>query len=238
MHLRTRRYPRLVRRILSLVVVPVVAALLGSAALTAPAHAMAPRPTASAERGHPRALFFGDSYFIGGGCSPDAKQDMAYLAGTRLGYRPTVRGGGGTGFVAANPDYDLPPYLGQIRDGALDLPSPRLVVIEGGSNDLGRPVDRVRKNAGKVLRIAREKYPHALLVLVGPMDSYGGYDDSIPIRDALRGVAKRLDVPFIDDLTWLDGHPEWLCDDYVHPTYAAHGSLGKRLAKALRKHGA
>ena len=28
---------------------------------------------------------------------------MAYLAGTRLGYRPTVRGGGGTGFVAANP---------------------------------------------------------------------------------------------------------------------------------------
>ncbi len=31
-----------------------------------------------------------------------------------------VRGGGGTGFVAANPEYDLPPYLEQIRDGALD----------------------------------------------------------------------------------------------------------------------
>ena len=241
MHLRTRGYPRLVRRILSLVVpvvVLVVSALLASVAVTAPAHAMAPRPTASAERGHPRALFFGDSYFIGGGCSPDAKQAMAYLAGTRLGYRPTVRGGGGTGFVAANPEYDLPPYLGQIRDGALDLRNPRLVVIEGGSNDLGRPVERVKQNARKVLRIAREKYPRALLVLVGPMDSYGGYDDSIPIRDALRGVAKGLDVPFVDDMTWLAGHPEWLCDDYVHPTYAAHGSLGKRLAKALRKHGA
>ena len=227
-------YPRLVRRTLALVVV----GLLASATFSAPAHAMTPRPTVSAERGHPRALFFGDSYFIGGGCSPDAKQAMAYLAGTRLGYRTTVRGGGGTGFVAANPEYDLPAYLGQIRDGALDLRNPRLVVIGGGSNDRGLPVDQVRKNARKVLRIARHKYPSALLVLLGPLDTYGGYDDSIPIRDTLRGVATKLDVPFIDGMTWFAGHPEWLCDDYVHPTYAAQGKLGKRLANALRKRGA
>jgi lysophospholipase L1-like esterase len=223
-----------VRRIPHLVVV----ALLASAAFSAPAHAMSPRSAGSAELAHPRALFFGDSYFVGGGCSPDAKQDMAYLAGTDLGYRPTVRGAGGTGFVAANPEYDLPPYLGQIHDGALDLRNPELVVIAGGSNDVGRPVGQVKKNAKKVLRIAREKYPRALLILVGPLDPYGGYDDSIPIRDGLRAVAKQLDVPFVDDMTWLAGHPEWLCDDYVHPTYAAHVPLGQRLAMALRKRGA
>jgi hypothetical protein len=213
-------------------------ALFASATLGAPARAMTPDPTSSAERGQPRALFFGDSYFVGGGCSPDEKQDMAYLAGTELGYRTTVRGAGGTGFVAANPEYDLPPYLGQIRDGELDVRRPELVVIAGGSNDVGLPVADVKKNARKILRIARAKYPHALLVLVGPLDPYGGFEDSIPIRDALRGVAKKLDVPFIDDMTWLEGHPEWLCDDYVHPTYAAQVPLGKRLAKALRKHGA
>jgi lysophospholipase L1-like esterase len=235
MHLRSRGYPRWVRRILSLVVV----ALLASAASSAPASAMTAPRAAAAERGHhPRALFFGDSYFIGGGCSPDAKQDMAYLAGTELGYRTTVRGAGGTGFVAANPEYDLPPYLAQIQGGALDLPNPDLVVIAGGSNDVGRPVDQVKKNARKILRIAADKYPHALLVLVGPLDPYGGYDDSTPIRDALRGVAKKLHLPFIDDMTWFAGHPEWLCDDYVHPTYAGHAALGKRLAKALRKRGA
>ena len=112
------------------------------------------------------------------------------------------------------------------------------MVIEGGSNDVGRPVGQVRKNARKILRIAAHKYPHALLVLVGPLDPYGGYDDSTPIRNALRGVAKKLDVPFIDDMTWFAGHPEWLCDDYVHPTYAGQRELGKRLAKALRKRGA
>ena len=151
---------------------------------------------------------------------------MAYLAGTGLGDRTTVRGAGGTGFVAANPEYDIPRYLAQIHDGALDVRNPELVVIAGGSNDVGQPVDQVKKNARKILRIARKKYPHALLVLVGPMDPYGGYADSIPIRDALRAVAKGLDVPFIDDMTWLAGHPEWLCDDYVHPTYAAHGPWG------------
>jgi lysophospholipase L1-like esterase len=222
-----------VHRLLALVV-----ALLAAATLGAPADAVTPRPGVSAERGHPRALFFGDSYFVGGGCSPDAKQDMAFLAGTELGYRTTVRGAGGTGFVAANPEYDLPAYLGQIRDGALDLRDPQLVVIAGGSNDVGLPVAQVTKNARKILRIARHKYPRALLVLVGPLDPYGDYDDSMPIRDALRGVAKTLHVPFVDDMTWLAGHPEWLCDDYVHPTYAAHGPLGKRLAKALRKRGA
>jgi lysophospholipase L1-like esterase len=230
-----------VRRTLAPLLAVLCAALLASVAGDAPAHAMTPRPTSSApsaDRGHPRALFFGDSYFVGGGCSPDAKQDMAYLAGTELGYRPTVRGAGGTGFVAANPEYDIPPYLAQIHDGALDLRNPALVVIAGGSNDIGQPVDQIKKNARKILRIARTKYPRALLVLVGPMDPYGGYADSIPIRDALQVVAKRLDVPFIDDMTWLAGHPEWLCDDYVHPTYAAGGPLGQRLAKALRKHGA
>jgi len=232
-----------VRRFVALLVALSVAPLAASA-LSVPADAVSPRPASAgpagvAAEGHdPRALFFGDSYFVGGGCSPDAEQDMAYRAGTALGYRTTVRGAGGTGFVAANPDYDLPPYLAQIHDGALDLRNPKLVVIAGGSNDVGLPLDQVKQNASKILRIARKKYPPALLVLVGPMDAYGGYDDSIPIRDALRSVAKKLDVPFVDDMTWLAGHPDWLCPDYVHPTYAAQVPLGQRLAKALAKRGA
>ena len=155
---------------------------------------MTPAPTASAsaERGHPRALFFGDSYFVGGGCSPDAKQDMAYLAGTELGYRTTVRGAGGTGFVAANPEYDLPPYLGQIRDGALDVREPGARRDRGRlqrRGAAGRPGEEERPEDPPTSRA--NKYPRALLVLVGPLDPYGGYADSIPIRDALHAVAKQ-----------------------------------------------
>ena len=39
-------------------------------------------------------------------------------------------------------------------------------------------------------------------------------------------------------MTWFAGHPEWLCDDYVHPTYAAQGKLGSGSRSALRKRGA
>ena len=190
------------------------------------------------EKRHPRALFFGDSYFVGGGCSPDRNRDMAAVAGRSLGYQPTVRGAGGTGFVAANPEYDLPPYLAQIQDGALDVKNPRLVVIQGGSNDVGMSTTAVRANARKILGIARQKYPQARLALVGPMDTYGGYADSVPIRNALRSVARRMHVPFIDAMKWTQGHDEWLCDDYVHPTYAGHVELGAKLAAALRKRGA
>jgi lysophospholipase L1-like esterase len=185
-----------------------------------------------------KALFFGDSLFVGGGCSPDRKGGMAWLAGVELGYRPVVRGAGGTGFVAANPEYDLPPYLGQIDDGALDTKNPRLVVIEGGSNDTGLPVDQIRQNAKKVLRIARADYPHALLILVGPMDTYGGYADSDPIKNGLHQVARQLHVPFINPQKWTAGRDDLLCSDYVHPTYAGHVVLGHRLAAALKKRGA
>lgn len=215
--------------------IPLLLLLTALLGLSVPAAHASPDPAAKRA---PRALFFGDSYFVGGGCSPDRNADMAALAGRELGYRPEVRGAGGTGFVQANPEYNLPPYLGQIDDGELDVKNPRLVVIQGGSNDVGEPADQVRANARKVLQIARGKYPNALLILVGPMDTYGGYGDSIPIRNALRSVAKKLHVPFIDAMKWTAGRDDLLCSDYVHPTYAGHVYLGHKLAKALAKRGA
>jgi acyl-CoA thioesterase I len=211
--------------------------LLGAATAGTPA-ALAVDNPAAAERQAPRALFFGDSYFVGGGCSPDREQDMAWLAGVELGYRPVVRGAGGTGFVAGNTDYGIKPYLAQIRDGALDARHPHLVVIEGGTNDVGQPLDRVRRNATKVLRIAQRKYPRALVVLVGPMDTLGGYDDTDPVKDTLRTVARKLDLPFVNPQKWTAGRDDLLCDDYVHPTYQGHVYLGHRLAAALDKRGA
>ena len=230
------------RRILPLVLAALLAASAPTAqAMSARSHDGAAGPTrgpAVADRQSPRALFFGDSYFVGGGCSPDARSDMAWLAGVELGYRPVVRGAGGTGFVAGNPEYGIPPYLAQIDDGALDTKNPRLVVIEGGSNDTGLPLDQIRQNAKKVLQIARKEYPGAVLILVGPMDTYGGYADSDPIKNALHKVAKRMQVPFVDAQKWTAGRDNLLCDDYVHPTYEGHVYLGHRLAAALKKRGA
>ena len=65
-----------------------------------------------------RALFFGDSYFIGGGYTGE-DNSMARLAGNRLGWVSEVNGGGGTGFVQTNYEYDLGNYLDQIAERGL-----------------------------------------------------------------------------------------------------------------------
>src|SRR4051812_46306358 len=89
-----------------------VVLVVPSAPVDAAPDPVATRPVAAgAAKRLPRAVFFGDSYFVGGGCSPDPTRDMAQLAGLALGYRPVIRGAGGTGFVMANPDYGLLPYL-------------------------------------------------------------------------------------------------------------------------------
>ena len=212
--------------------------LLWAGAPAADAGPAVPEDAVAVQRAGARALFFGDSYFVGGGCSPDRRRGMARVAGAELGYRTIIRGAGGTGFVAANRDYGIPAYLAQIRAGAFDVRNPRLVVIEGGSNDVGRPVRKIRRNAKKVLLIAERRFPSARLVLVGPMQTYGPWSDTNRIKRSLRSLARGLGVRFVNPQRWTSGHDEWLCDDYVHPTYAGHQILGHRLAVALKRRGA
>ena len=215
-------------------ILPLVLAIILLTA--APSFASTPAP--DAPRKAPTALFFGDSYFVGGGCSPDASRGMAAIAGRQLGYAPVTRGAGGTGFASANVEYGIPSYLAQIADGALDVANPALVVIEGGTNDYGRPLAKIRRNAGKVISIAQRKHPGAKIVLAGPMQTYGDFSLSDPIKTTLRQLAKKRGIAFINMQKWTYGHDDWLCSDYVHPTYAGQEMIAARLAQALAKRGA
>jgi lysophospholipase L1-like esterase len=196
-----------------------------------------PAITRSAARGKTRALFFGDSYFIGGGYT-DETNSMARLASNRLGWASEINGGGGTGFVQTNYEYDLGNYLDQIDAGAFDVGRRRWVVIEGGNNDLGVPLDEVRVNARKVVRVAQRTFPRAKVVLVGPLDTDADHSDLIPMIKLMRGVAARREIPFINQKAWLAGHYDLIGPDYVHPYPEGHRILGRKLARALRALGA
>lgn len=202
----------------------------------APSDEAAP-PSRSAARGPVRALFFGDSYFIGGGYT-DENNSMAKIAANRLGWVSEINGGGGTGFVQTNYEYDLGNYLDQIAQGAFDVGRRRWVVIEGGSNDLTQPLDAVRRNALKVMRIAQRTFPNARIVLVGPLDTDSDHTDLIPMIRLMRHVAAKREVPFVNMKNWLAGHYDLIGPDYVHPYPKGHRILGRKLAKALRHLGA
>jgi lysophospholipase L1-like esterase len=192
---------------------------------------------AVATKGRPRALMFGDSYFIGGGYT-DETNSMAQLAANRLGWDAEINGGGGTGFVGSNPEYGLPDYLGQIEDGAFDVGRRSWVVIEGGNNDLDADQQQVARNARKVLRIAQRRFPRARVVLVGPMDTDGDYANTTPVTRTLRKAAKRRGVPFVDARRWLAGNYDLIGPDYTHPYPEGHRICARKLTRALRRLGA
>ncbi|WP_460711955.1 SGNH/GDSL hydrolase family protein [Nocardioides dilutus] len=205
-------------------------------AQSSPAEEVAPVAPTS-ERGPVRALFFGDSYFIGGGYTGE-DNSMARLASNRLGWESEVNGGGGTGFVQTNYDYDLGNYLDQIAAGAFDVGRRRWVVIEGGNNDVGQSLEDVRANARKVLRIAQRTFPNARVVLVGPLDTDSDHAELVPVIKVLRKAATKRSVPFVNMKNWLAGHYDLIGPDYVHPYPKGHRILGRKLARALRGLGA
>ncbi len=203
----------------------------------------APKPSASPAPKPPeskqavRALFFGDSYFVGAGYT-DESTSMARLAGNRLGWSSVVTGAAGVGFVHALPEYDLPNYAGLIDHGAFDVGARQWVIIEGGNNDVYEPLDEVARAAGKIVRIAQRRFPGATIALMGPMDADGDFTETSPVVGVLKRVARKRGVGFINANRWMVGHYDLIGPDGSHPYPKGHRIASRKLAKALRRLGA
>lgn len=205
-----------------------------AAPTTAPASA-APTPAPSAAPTGPgtTALFFGDSYIVGGAYT-DAEQSMGIVAAERLGWDAQTAGGGGTGFVSGNPEYDLPNFLGQIQDGALDVGPVDWLVIEGGGNDKDDDPALIQQRAVEVLTEAEAEHPEAKVVLVGTLDpTVDSFSDTDGVIGALAAAAQQVGVPYVDAQKWLEGRQDLVGPDYDHPTPEGHQVLGQKLADAL-----
>jgi lysophospholipase L1-like esterase len=213
---------------------PTSAATPTSAPTSAPTSTPSPSSAAAPRAAGTRALFFGDSYIVGGAYT-GPQVSMGAIAARRLGWSYQIRGGGGTGFVAGNPDYGLPSYLGQIRDGALDVGPVDWLVIEGGGNDKGERPAVVTRRTVRTLEAATRRHPEARLVLVGTMDpTVDDFSDTDGVIGALAAAAATVGVPYVDAQHWLEGRQDLVGPDYDHPTPAGHRLCGRRLAQALR----
>ncbi len=185
------------------------------------------------EAGTTKALFFGDSYVVGGGYT-EAEGSMAAIAARRLGWTYEIRGAGGTGFVSGNAEFGLPAYPEQIDQGALDVGEVDWLVVEGGSGDRGVAPAQVTEQAVLTLEEARRRHPEARLVLVTSMDpTVDDFSDTDGVTGALERAAERVGIPFVDTQRWLEGRPELVGPDYDHPLPRGHQVCGRKLAAAL-----
>lgn len=210
-----------------------------------PAKAKPPRTADRVAASAPVVMFLGDSYTVG---EKGVQPETTYAAATArlLGWQVVLGGRAGTGFI--NPSTKHSPFDKLFEDQLGWRPAPALLVVSGGHNDAKYPAATVSDAARALLQKARARWPHARIVLIGPM---WGSDHPVPgalaVRDGLRTVAAQLKIPFIDPIAekWITGDrdrgggnaPRFIKPDKVHPTPDGHRYLATRLAADLGKDG-
>jgi lysophospholipase L1-like esterase len=208
---------------------------------TSPA-AVATSPVSTAA---PVVMFLGDSYTMGDRGTPP-EHTYASAAARLLGWQVIVAGRSGTGFVTGGRTAQA---FGLLFESQLGWrPAPDLLVVSGGHNDWNKPPRQVAAAAREILERARGRWPETRMALIGPFwGDQSPTPGALAVRDALRGLAKELGVPFIDPIAgrWITGDraqgggnaPRFIKPDGVHPTLAGHRHLATRLADDIKRLG-
>jgi acyl-CoA thioesterase-1 len=173
-------------------------------------------------------LVFGDSLSAAYGLS--ANQGWVHLLGERAkraGLDWRVVNASISGETAAGGVRRLPEDLKRHK--------PELVVIALGANDAlrGQPVDGIRANVERMVRIARDAGARPVLVGIMIPPNYG-IDYAAQFRDLYPAIAAKLKVPLVPFL--LDGiaeKPELFQADQLHPTAAAQPLILDNVWKSL-----
>lgn len=208
----------------SISVVVAVAAVAALAGCSAP-------PTVPSGDG-PLVAFYGDSYTLGTGAS-DPSLRWSTIISEERGWREFNPSVNGLGYVNNRSTY-----------GEGDLPSlviaqdPDIVFVTMGLNDnfsYGFAADRIHEQiTADITRIA-EELPDARLIVVEPF----WYTDSRPesvevIIGWVRDAAAEVGAEYIPGTSrWIEGHPEWMAADGLHPNDAGYAEMARRMEAEL-----
>ncbi|MDQ0574522.1 SGNH/GDSL hydrolase family protein [Agromyces albus] len=184
------------------------------------------------------AAFYGDSYTRGTGASSPERRWSTIVCAERGWYEfnPSVDGLGYVNNRGLAPGGDL---VDQIVDHE---PSPDVVIVTMGLNDafsMPSAGDEIREAITDDLERFRTELPDARLVVVEPF----WYQDDRPdefgqIVEWVEDAASRVDADYISGAShWLEGHPEWMSSDVIHPNDDGYAELARRMDAELERLG-
>ena len=178
----------------------------------------------------PKVAFYGDSYTLGTGASSPEKRWSTTVSQGRdwQEFNPSVNG---LGFV-------------NNRGSGLDLPAdviandPDIVFVTMGLNDnfsYDRDPQRIHDQIDTDIDRLVNELPDARFIVVEPF----WYTDERPesvevIIGWVRDAAARVDADYIPGAShWIEGHPEWMASDGLHPNDEGYAAMAVEMEKAL-----
>ncbi|MGT2424802.1 SGNH/GDSL hydrolase family protein [Amnibacterium kyonggiense] len=213
------------------------ASLIGAfgavAALTAAATSVpaAPGPHAQPHPSNGGMYLLGDSWAAG--LHADPARALGQVAAEVLGMTAHVDAVSGTGYVNTAGHEN---YLQRARTAS---GAPRLVVVQGGSNDDHQALDEITANAEETYRVLRGRFPSARLLVLGPgPDPEPVTELQRTVDTTLAAAAHAVGMHYVSMLQ-RDWIPSRLADSVIdpdnhHPTVEGHAYLGTRLAASVR----
>ncbi|WP_062530179.1 SGNH/GDSL hydrolase family protein [Demequina rhizosphaerae] len=185
----------------------------------------------SASRGL-RVAYLGDSYTVGTGAT-DGDLGWAAVLAYSLGWNAERMAVGGSGYVNGGTSNSR--YIDRITQ-VTDW-SPDLIVVAGGRNDSWFPGEVEGAAFATFVALGQEN-PDAEIVVLAPWWD----DDETPadysaVRTEIEHAAARADATYLETGEPLNGHPELIAADGVHPNDAGHAVLAAAVEHALRSAG-
>lgn len=218
-----------VASLLSALVVALLAAALHRNASYAVREAAPTITRSSATEAHLAVI--GDSYTGGSDYGGYPPKGWAYLVIGELqasGFPVigNVSGRGGSGYVRRGSDGTI---FGE-EASRIITEADELVVFFGSVNDAEVRPDQLASAVNNAFDLAKSKAPRAALLVIGPVWPKGNTPpDILGVRDILAAATRAHAGAFVDPIEeqWLQGRPDLIGADGIHPTDAGHQLLAQ-----------
>ncbi|PJJ71111.1 lysophospholipase L1-like esterase [Diaminobutyricimonas aerilata] len=180
----------------------------------------------------PLVAFYGDSYTLGTGASEPSRRWSSIVCAER-GWREFNPSVNGLGFVNNRFAYGE----GDVPEAIIEQ-DPDILIVTMGLNDnfsFDARARDIRRQIDHDLERFDEGLPDARIVVVEPFWYTDERSESVDtIIGWVRDGAERIDADFVPGASrWLEGHPEWMAADGIHPDDEGYARLAERMSEAL-----
>jgi lysophospholipase L1-like esterase len=178
----------------------------------------------------PLVAFYGDSYTLGTGASDRAHRWSTIICTDRgwNEFNPSVNG---LGFVNnRREDVDEPDLI--------IAQQPDIVFVTMGLNDnfsYSFAADDIHAAIDRDLAHLKDELPEAHFIVVEPFWYTDQRPDSLGVIIGwVRDAADDIGADWIPDASqWIEGHPEWMAADGLHPNDDGYAEMARRMDAAL-----